>query len=485
MRELILGSGRRGRAPQEGRPDARPPRNHRLAFCVVLAAGFLAACDNAPWRGVLHEARARGELRVATINAPTTYYLGRDGAAGFDHDLAAAFAEHLGLEMTLIVLANEAEVLEAVDAGEADLGAAGLAMSAERLAARRFAHYREVKELVVCRSGRAARDARRDLATPSIDVAKGSSQMAAMRRLETAGVRLNWRVVGERAGDALLAAVSDGTGECALADSSVYALNRRYYPRLEAVRELPGGRRVGWAIAGGLSGRGADLETAARDWLQRPAVLTLRQALEEKYFGFEPEAVDSAHAAAFLRAIDQRLQDWRALFEDAAQRADVPWTLVAAVAYQESHWDPHAVSPTGVRGLMMLTNATARALGVQNRRDPVQSARGGARYLRQLRERLPAEIPEDDRWWFAAASYNVGYGHVMDARRLADARGLDRNRWADVREMLPLLEDGEVYPTTRYGYARGREAQLYVRRVRDFADILEKRFDAQLTAARE
>ncbi len=465
----------------------RRSRRRTVAVASVLGLAVLsvAGCEGAVLEGALGDAKHRGVLRIATVNAPTTYFIGREGPAGYEYDLARAFAAFLGLDIEVVTRPDEAAVLEAVDRGEADLAAAGLIMTPARLDVRRFVHYRETLQLVVCRTGGAARTASRDLAAAAIDVARGSSHEGAVWRLEEAGVLLNWRLVDHADDAAMLAAVSSGQSTCVLTDRAAYALNRRYYPRLRSVAQLPGGQRIGWAVTGRQGWRGEALAGKAEEWLRMPDTVALLDALEEKYFGFRPEDIDSNHAAAFLRAIDTRLDRWRALFEDAAADADVSWTLLAAVAYQESHWEADAVSPTGVRGLLMLTRATARSLGVRDRRDPVQSARGGARYLRQLRERLPASIPEDDRWWFAAASYNIGYGHVLDARALARERGLDPDRWADVRDMLPLLEDPAIHPGTRYGYARGREAQTYVRRVRDYADILEKRFDAGLTLAQE
>ncbi|MDX1657143.1 MAG: transglycosylase SLT domain-containing protein, partial [Candidatus Competibacteraceae bacterium] len=143
-------------------------------------------------------------------------------------------------------------------------------------------------------------------------------------------------------------------------------------------------------------------------------------------------------------------------------------------AYQESHWNPRARSPTGVRGLMMLTLATARPLKVSNRLDPAQSVDGGARYLRHLLERLPAEVVKEDRLWFALAAYNVGLGHVLDARTLARRLGRNPNIWSDLKGVLPLLARRQYHRTLEYGYARGSEPVRYVQRIRDFRDILER-----------
>jgi membrane-bound lytic murein transglycosylase F len=168
----------------------------------------------------------------------------------------------------------------------------------------------------------------------------------------------------------------------------------------------------------------------------------------------------------------ERLPEFRPLFEQASERTGLDWRLLAAVSYQESHWNPRAVSPTGVRGLMMLTNRTARQLGIEDRNDPRQSVSGGARYLRSMIERLPERIEHPDRLWLALAAYNIGLGHLEDARVLTERQGGDPDRWADVRGRLPLLTQKKYFSQTRFGYARGYEAANYVENIRTFYEIL-------------
>ena len=162
------------------------------------------------------------------------------------------------------------------------------------------------------------------------------------------------------------------------------------------------------------------------------------------------------------------------------------------MGYQESHWNPDAVSPTGVRGIMMLTEATARQLGVEDRVDPRQSIFGGARYLRRIKRKIPERIAEPDRTWLALAAYNIGFGHLEDARILTQANGGDPDRWEDVREHLPLLADPKWHTRTRHGYARGGQPVHYVENIRYYYDVLlwldERqlgRRHARTTAARE
>ena len=144
------------------------------------------------------------------------------------------------------------------------------------------------------------------------------------------------------------------------------------------------------------------------------------------------------------------------------------WRLVAALAYQESHWNPKAKSPTGVRGMMMLTLPTAKSVGVTDRLDPEQSVRGGVEYLRRMVSRIPDSIEEHEKIWFALASYNVGYGHMMDARRLTKKQGGNPDAWSDVKDRLPLLRQKKYYSQTRYGFARGDEARNYVENIRRY-----------------
>lgn len=457
-------------------------RTRALAALFLMPVLLLSPIRGEAEKGtLLADILDRGVLRVATLNSPTTYYQGREGPAGVEYDLAAAFADDLGVEVEMVVKDTIAEVLVAADEGDVDLAAAGLTITEERLLTRRFApSYDEVREVVVCREGGPAPGDLDTLADAEIVVAEASSFAATLQGLAAEGRAVDWREEPGASVERLLERVSAGEVACTLADDHQLDLNHRYFPGLVKALELPGERRLAWAVADGRSWRSASLENRLRRWFARRATRTLVTRLDERYYGFDPEGVEPAHAAAFRRAMERTLPRYRTLFETEAARVDMPWTLLAAVAYQESHWNPTARSPTGVRGMMMLTLPTARQLGVTNRLDLTQSTRGGARYLRRLRDRLPETIEGEQRWWFAAASYNLGWGHVMDARALTARLGKDPNQWSDVRDALPLLEDPAYHADLRYGYARGREGQLYVRRIRDFADMLEKRYDVDV-----
>lgn len=187
--------------------------------------------------------------------------------------------------------------------------------------------------------------------------------------------------------------------------------------------------------------------------------------LEEKYLG-HVGTFDYVDTRTFLRAIDSTLPDIKPLFEKYA--ASMDWRLLAAISYQESHWNPQATSPTGVRGMMMLTRNTADSLDVNDRLDPEQSIRGGSEYLQRMMEKVPDTIPDDERIWFALAAYNMGYAHMLDVRKLTAKQGGNPDSWADVKLRLPMLSQKRYYAQTTYGYARGHEAYNYVENIRKY-----------------
>lgn len=184
---------------------------------------------------------------------------------------------------------------------------------------------------------------------------------------------------------------------------------------------------------------------------------------------------DSFDIKKFNRRIQTRLPKYKDLLKKAALEHGWDWTLLAAIAYQESHWNPKAKSPTGVRGFMMLTRATAKEVGVKNRLSAEESIIGGARYLRKLEDRIPSYIPYPDRLWLALASYNVGFSHVRDARGLAAWQNQNPNSWQGVRESLPLLSARLHFKRLPHGYARGLEPVLYVDRIRNYHNILQRK----------
>ena len=226
-------------------------------------------------------------------------------------------------------------------------------------------------------------------------------------------------------------------------------------------------REFAWAVAPG----NPELRDALDAFFARLRKDGTLARLADRYFT-PPGQVQRIDAGVFQERIRKTLPDWRKTFVEAQAKSGIEWRLLAAVAYQESQWDPIATSESGVRGLMQLTGETARHLGVVDRLDAKQSAIGAAKYLADLKRRLPARIAEPDRTWLALAAFNIGIAHLEDARVLAQRQKLNPDLWSDVRKVLPLLAEPEYYLTARYGYARGGMPVAFVGRVRGYYDIL-------------
>lgn len=416
--------------------------------------------------------RAQGELRVVTRNAPTTYYQGREGIAGPEFERVSAFADYLGVKARFIIKDSISEVLEAVKNGEADLAAAGLTRTQERFRAPELIFgpdYQNIRQQVVCRRGGPMPRTPRQLVGVPLAVVADSSYEEKLRALKHEYPGLEWRSIEGQGTEALLESVWEGNIACVIADSNIVDINRRYYPELVVRFELTGEQPLAWAMPAGYE----SLQQASKDWYTAFKHSQHKKAIHDRYYGFV-SVFDFVDVRAFYRRLERRMPRYQAWFEDAADNHNLDWQLLAAQSYQESHWDPLAESPTGVRGIMMLTKNTAAELGVADRLDPQQAIKGGAEYLAKMRKRLPESIKEPDRSWIALAAYNVGLGHVRDARKLAVEQGLSPDHWRDLKKTLPLLSKRAYYKRLRYGYARGTEPVRYVERIRNYRDMMQR-----------
>ncbi|QJQ95097.1 MULTISPECIES: membrane-bound lytic murein transglycosylase MltF [Halomonadaceae] len=435
-----------------------------LGVALFLLTPPVATHDSQP----LEEIRTRDFLAVYTRNTPTTYYEGRHGPTGFEYDLMLRFAEHLGVSLSMDANHNIEGVLDAVRRGEGDLGAAALPLDPSLPGINFSRPILTLQPLLVYRRGLPPVRQPQDLLGLSIGVISGSGTSLILRELQREMPSLSWKEAAELEVADLLQRVENGNLDAAVIYAHQFKLNRLFYPEVENGFPLGEPLSMAWAFPA-RQGLGV-LEEANRFLLELQRNGTLAELIDS-YFGHD-DYLEYVGARIFIHHIREKLPEYTELFRAAARETGFDWKLLAALGYQESHWDPQATSPTGVRGLMMLTLPTASELGVANRLDPKQSIDGGARYLRQMKERLQEEIQGPDRLWMALAAYNVGLGHLYDAQRIAEMRGGDPYVWADVREALPLLQNREWYSQTRHGYARGGEPVIYVRNIRRYYEIL-------------
>lgn len=438
-----------------------------LVVAGVIAVALLVAYKPAdPLTQVLET----GTLTVAMRTAPTVYYEHRDGPAGFEYELVRSFADYLGVELKILEYPNAQAMQAAVSRKEADLAAGSLGLTLQRQKGFRVSDpLLNSSQVFVYRSGYARPRSWEDL-TPetTLAVVAGSYQAEVLRSHQVLYPHLSWMETQDLEVADLLKLVQDGDLDYALVSVQDFNINSFFFPRVAIAFDAAIEASLVWLFP--KSGT-TSLVQAANEYIQQAKDLGRIEAARERYFKHE-QYLEYVGATLFLRHVRSRLPQYEQYFRTAAEQQDINWLLLAAVAFQESHWNPKAVSPTGVRGLMMLTRVTARELKV-DRLDPVESIEGGARYLRRLYNRLPASVEGDNRVYMALAAYNVGMGHLEDARKITQGQGFDPNQWEDVAQHLPLLAQHKWYSKTRFGYARGAEPVTYVQNIRRYLEILE------------
>ena len=432
---------------------------------TVAAAVVLAGCTQ---NSSMQQIRARGELRMVTLNAPTCYYLGAHGPEGFEYRLASEFARSLGLRLVVRAVADPESMRAALAHGRADLAAAQISPDASWLAIGLTTRtYEQLSQLVVQTRGRPAAHNIAGLHNERIVIPDDSPQQALLQGMRNQGIDLTWNSVPRDQADPL-ELVSSGAADFAVVDASEFAFAQHLYPESVVAFALPDPRPVQWVVPAGAT----ELRDAA-DHFFAQAQSTGELARVQGEATTESGDFDYVSAHQFQSDIATRLPALQGLFQEAAEATGLDWRLLAAVGYQESKWQGGAASADGAQGIMMLTSDTAAIVGVSDRANLRQNIIGGAKYLVQVIESIPKRIREPDRTWLALAAYNVGYGHLEDARVLAQMHGKDPDSWADVRAQLPLLAQEKWYSRVKRGYARGWEPAKFVEGVRQYLAVLE------------
>lgn len=452
-------------------PETGSSRGRKAARPLVVALCLLVVACNGSEGNRLSAVKHAGELVVLTRNSPTTYYEGPDGPTGFEYDLAQAFARQLGVNLRIKTVERFSDMLPMVADGQADFAAAGLTVTPLRETQVRFTpSYQTIRQQVVCNVKTLPPADVKGLIGRHLEVPSGTSYVELLNRLKLINPGLSWTTVDNLSTEDLLVQVQQGWTELTVADSNILDLSRQFNPDLRVAFDLSEPQRLAWAFP--LSDDDSLYQAASR-FLEDMRVSGELAHLIERHYG-PASRFNPINLAAYIDKIGTDLPRYRDVFQQAGRRYLLDWRLLAALSYQESYWDPAAVSPTGVRGIMMLTSTTAEHLGIGDRMDVRQSVNGGAAYLRTLMDRIPQRIPEPDRTWFALAAYNIGINHLEDARIITQSQGGDPDKWTDVKERLPLLAQSAWYSKTRHGYARGYEPVQFVNRIRTYYEVLRK-----------
>lgn len=423
---------------------------------------------------LLYKIKKSRELRVVLLNSPSTYYIGVNGPQGFEYDLLKAYADHLGVDLHITTAHTVKEAIDLSKSDDVHIISASITKTPQRENRLNFGpSYFEVQEQVVCnremqKNNTFPRDVE-DLAGLSIMVGKDTSYEETLLEIQKDGYDINATFSSEYSTEELLDMVSRHEIDCTVADSNIYSINLRYFPEIALAFSISPREQLAWVLADDAVALKADMYAWLNDFNNKGKLAELKDHYYSYVFFF-----DYYNTKTFYDRIKTRLPKYQHFFEEAARHYEIPWTLLASISYQESHWNPNARSFTGVRGLMMLTQQTADHLGVKDRVDPKESIMGGARHIKKMLEFIDPEVEGENRLKFALAAYNIGLGHLQDAQLLAKKLGLNHTTWNDLKRVLPLLSQKKYYKNLKFGYARGEEPLRYIEGVYDYKDILEK-----------
>ena len=407
----------------------------------------------------------RKKLIVGTLINPVSYFLETKEQSGLEYDLSKAFAQYLHVDLEIKILTNRQELFDALEKHKIDIAAANLQFDPKKTAKFQFgpSYYSASWQLVYRKGSKRPKDLKN--LHSGLVITKGSGLNGLLLELKDQYPKLHWKVVNKPQ-ETLLFEVAKGDIPYTIANSMDVASAQQIEPNIAPAFDIADEASVHWYIA---NSRETRLQAALLDFIHQSMEDGSLARIEEKYVS-HLKTFDYVDTRAYVRAIKDKLPQYQPLFEK--YQGDLNWQLLASVAYQESHWNPNATSPTGVRGMMMLTKATAERMKVTNRLDPKQSIEAGSAYIHLLLNQMPEAILEEDRIWFALAAYNMGLGHLLDVRHLTKELGGDPNNWLDVKNNLPLLSQKEYYKKLKYGHARGYEAFQYVENVRRYLNII-------------
>jgi Predicted soluble lytic transglycosylase fused to an ABC-type amino acid-binding protein len=414
----------------------------------------------------LARVQERGEIVVLTTEDPLIYSQSRKSRSGIDYDLLQSFADYYNLKMRFKTLPNEQAVVLALSQGEGDLAAARLKTPDSPGGFLIGPAYEESHLSLFCQKKLKIENVR-DLNGKKVALLSKDNNPGIANRLTQLAPGTEVVLLNDQKYQTVFKDLSKKTYDCAIAENISGSYYVRLHTSVENVSPVTDNFSMSWI----LTPDNTDLLYLMQAWYQKASRDDEIMRIMDRYKAYL-STLDSRDTVKFIRSIREVLPEYRKAFKEAALEHNLPWQLVASVAYQESHWNPDARSFTGVRGLMQLTTDTALHVGIEDRTDPLQSIWGGSKYLRYLIDKMPQQLNQKDRLALALAAYNVGYAHLRDAQKLAERMGRNPYSWHHLREVLPLLADPDYAEQLEYGPARGYETVDFVERVRSFYSLM-------------
>jgi membrane-bound lytic murein transglycosylase F len=421
-----------------------------------------------------------GEITVATRNTAHCYYLYRDQPLGFEYEMAQAFAEYLGVRLKVKVVDKWKDLVAALNDGSAAFIAASSPIIPKWQTQVAFSDgYMEVAQQIITHRKNSRIKTVEDLSGKTIDVRRGTAYQHRLVELKNQGIDLAIRLHDDLPTEELIQKVADGEINFTIANSNIILINQRSFPGAVSAGSINDHMQLGWAV----NPESSELLERINTFLKVIKKNGKFDALYNKYYG-DIQDFNYVDLKTFHKRVKTRLSRYSPFIKAAAKKHGFDWRLIAAQIYQESHLNPWAKSRAGAKGLMQIMPSTSKSLGVTDLFDPVQNINAGVQHLKDLYEHFDTANGKD-RLMISLAAYNIGQGHVEDARKLAKKRGLNPNKWDALAKTLPLLRFKKYYKNTTYGFCRGKEPLRYIKQIMIYYDVLRKQgFEYKATQAK-
>jgi len=417
----------------------------------------------------LQRIQKTGQVTVVTRNNAQCYYLYRDQAMGFEYEMAQAFAEYLGVRLQVKVVDRWQDMVAALTDGSAAFIAASTPIIPNRQTEVAFSDgYMEVEQQIITHRKNSSIKNVADLSGKTVDIRKGTAYQYRLVELKDQGIDLAIRLHDDLPTEELIQKVADEEIDFTIANSNIISINRRNFPGAVPTGSINDRLQLGWAV----DLKSSELLASINQFFKAIKKSGQFDSIYNKYYG-DTEDFDYVDLEAFHQRIKDRLSRYSPFIKAAAKKHGFDWRLIAAQIYQESHLNPWAKSHAGARGLMQILPATGESLGINDPFDPVQNINAGVQHLKNLFEEFETAKGKD-RLLIALAAYNIGQGHIQDARKLAQKKGLDPNKWESLSQTLPLLQLKKYYQNAKYGFCRGTEPVRYIKQIMIYYDVLKR-----------
>ncbi len=434
-----------------------------ISFCFFVV--FEKSAEDTSLRYILK----KGEITLITQNNAHCFYIYRDQPAGFEYELAKAFADHLGVKLRVQIIEKWEDLIPALKNSRGAFIAASMTASPERKKNAAFSDgYMRVRQHIIVNKKNQFIQNKEDLAGRTVHVRKYTPYEEQLKELQARGINLKIALDEDIATEELIRNVARDEIEVTVAYSNVAYLNRRYYRRVTVTGAIGEYESLVWAV----DKNALSLADRINSFFKTIKANGKFAEIYNRYYS-GIDSFDNFDINNFYAMMQIRFPLYSQTIKDASAQYGFDWRLIAAQAYQESHFDPLAQSHAGAHGLMQITEQTAFSLGFMDIYDPEQSIYAGVRHLKNLYNSYD-RASGLDRLLIALAAYNIGEGHIMDARDLAVKKNLNPNNWASLSRVLPLLSEQRYYSRTKYGYCRGIEAVNYINQIMNYYDILKK-----------